>query len=241
MKAKILFLLLAATLLPTPAPAAPAHADALQALERHLKTILPKIIAAKKAATCAGLELSGQDFKTFATLHQQLLQKLDFLTLVDKQNPLPHDYVPSDLLPIIGGRFHLRAEAAKHLKAMTSAAEAENRALLVRSAYRSYGYQAGAYRRNPNPQSVAMAGHSQHQLGTAVDFVSQWPWLAANAGEYGFSLSYPEGATAKTGYIYEPWHYRYITVEGVQMQNKFFSGSQQDFLEFAHKCLAAAQ
>lgn len=37
--------------------------------------------------------------------------------------------------------------------------------------------------------------------------------LAENAYKYGFVMSYPPDSEAITGYIYEPWHYRYIGVE----------------------------
>ena len=72
----------------------------------------------------------------------------------------------------------------------------------------------------------ARAGHSEHQLGTTVDFRSyggsapwdytDWAttkagaWLKANAWKYGFVMSYPKGKTSVTCYAYEPWHYRYV-------------------------------
>lgn len=80
----------------------------------------------------------------------------------------------------------------------------------------------------------AMPGQSEHQLGTAVDLVADIPsigykleyqleqtltfaWLQKNAYRYGFVLSFPKGESLdhthpnpKTGYIYEPWHWRYI-------------------------------
>ena len=37
--------------------------------------------------------------------------------------------------------------------------------------------------------------------------------LIENAYKYGFILRYPEGKEHITGYMYEPWHYRYIGVE----------------------------
>ncbi|GIW08792.1 MAG: hypothetical protein KatS3mg060_3597 [Dehalococcoidia bacterium] len=66
----------------------------------------------------------------------------------------------------------------------------------------------------------AKPGHSEHQLGTAIDFASaengyeldesfantrEGKWLLANATRYGFVLSYPAGAESITGYAYEPW------------------------------------
>lgn len=57
--------------------------------------------------------------------------------------------------------------------------------------------------------------------GYAVEYEMQnteaFKWLNANAHKYGFALSYPYSKTLKyneanprTGYIYEPWHWRYI-------------------------------
>jgi D-alanyl-D-alanine carboxypeptidase len=76
-----------------------------------------------------------------------------------------------------------------------------------------------------------MPGHSQHQLGTAIDFTNEaidyvlgWPfadtsagrWLLEHAHEYGFVQAYPKGGEAETGYQWEPWHYRYIGVENAR-------------------------
>ena len=38
-------------------------------------------------------------------------------------------------------------------------------------------------------------------------------WLAANSYRFGFILRYPAGKRAVTGYIFEPWHFRYVGVE----------------------------
>ena len=71
----------------------------------------------------------------------------------------------------------------------------------------------------------ARAGHSEHQLGTAIDFKaagggSPWTpafarsrharWLAANAWRFGWIQSYPPGAETQTCYGAEAWHYRYV-------------------------------
>jgi D-alanyl-D-alanine carboxypeptidase len=82
------------------------------------------------------------------------------------------------------------------------------------------------------PWSSARAGHSEHQLGTALDFRSargpdpwdleDWGatpegrWLAENAHRFGFVMSYPAGQESVTCYIYEPWHYRYVGREVAQ-------------------------
>jgi len=73
---------------------------------------------------------------------------------------------------------------------------------------------------------TARPGHSEHQLGTTIDVVdpslpdlvpglSDTPagtWLAAHAAEYGFVVSYPDGASDRTCFKPEPWHLRYVGV-----------------------------
>ncbi len=79
-------------------------------------------------------------------------------------------------------------------------------------------------------KEVAYPGTSEHQLGLAVDLTdydfrtlderqsqtATQQWLMANCWDYGFILRYPEGSTASTGIIYEPWHYRYVGLELAQ-------------------------
>jgi len=74
-------------------------------------------------------------------------------------------------------------------------------------------------------QVSARPGFSEHQLGTTLDITgggcssfdracssntAVWNWLRLNAHNYGFVLSYPEGKDQETGYVSEPWHYRWI-------------------------------
>ena len=38
-------------------------------------------------------------------------------------------------------------------------------------------------------------------------------WLKAYAPMFGFIIRYPKGKESSTGYMYEPWHVRYIGVD----------------------------
>jgi zinc D-Ala-D-Ala carboxypeptidase len=181
----------------------------------------------------------------------------DLRVLVDQSHPLPPDYVPEDLVslwaygvPTLGGDALLRREAAEHLGRMVNGAAASGEELVVASAYRSYADQQVSHARLTSiygthaGEMSATPGHSQHQLGTAVDFTnaaagyevwqpfgdtSAYWWLRNHAREYGFVLAYPSGKEAETGYQWEPWHYRYVGVKNAERLEE--SGlSLQEFL-----------
>jgi zinc D-Ala-D-Ala carboxypeptidase len=181
----------------------------------------------------------------------------DLGVLVDRSHSLPPDYVPRDLVPLRDygvptlGSEVLRREAAEHLGRLVEGAAADGEKLVVASAYRSYENQQ---RSHESLRSVlgagagrlsATAGHSQHQLGTAVDFTdaaagyklgvpfartSGYRWLEQHAWEYGFVLAYPRGEEARTGYRWEPWHYRYVGVRDAK-RIEHSGQSLQEFLE----------
>ena len=160
------------------------------------------------------------------------------LTPVDKQHALPASYVPPDLTGIPGDYLapgfggSLRAEASDALVEMLGAAFQAGHDIRARSAYRSYAEQQATFQYwvdtlgfEEASRISAMAGHSEHQLGTTADVTTAevgWGlsesfggtaagiWMANNAHQYGFALSYPAGAESTTGYAYEPWHFRYI-------------------------------
>lgn len=164
----------------------------------------------------------------------------DLLVLVNKEYQLPSTYAPSDLVNaslagIRKGESHLlRNILIDDLRDLVNAASNDGIDLSIRSGYRSYSTQIATYNywlsfNGGNVASAdkisARAGHSQHQLGTTVDFSSSEiadglggvfsstrasVWLADNAWEYGFVISYPAGYEHITGYSYESWHYRYI-------------------------------
>lgn len=177
------------------------------------------------------------------------------LSRVDKEKPLSADYEPADLVPLTEYPFtlsrkdlRLRKPAAEAAREMDGAAKADGVSLVFSSAYRSYDYQAQVYARNVKADGQEAAdrvsarpGHSQHQLGTAIDFGAidnsfarskAGLWMADNAGRFGFSLSFPEGKEAVTGYSWESWHFRYIGRDAVALQDEFFGGVQQHMIVF---------
>ncbi len=164
-------------------------------------------------------------------------------TLVDTHFRLPADYAPPDLVSTsragLNGDQQLRALVIPHLKAMASAAAAAGHPIAVQSGYRSYQTQVATFQYWVKVDGYAYAlkssarpGHSEHQLGTAMDLRAKggrppwdypdWAatptgaWVAANAWRYGFVMSYPKGHEADTCYMYEPWHYRYLGAEAAR-------------------------
>jgi hypothetical protein len=89
--------------------------------------------------------------------------------------------------------------------------------LKISSAFRSYKEQARLFRTIKERGRAARPGHSEHQLGTAIDLrlpsMKAIEWLADHAFENGFALSYPPGQQRVTGYRPEPWHVRYVGPE----------------------------
>lgn len=164
----------------------------------------------------------------------------DLLVLVNKQYKLPSTYAPSDLVLASnadirrGEKYYLRDIVISDLRDMVNTARENGIDLSIVSGYRSYQTQVDTYnywlkKNNNNVEYVdtfsARPGHSQHQLGTVIDFSTNEindelgdsfantkasEWLVENAYKYGWVISYPKGYENITGYKYESWHYRYI-------------------------------
>ena len=158
----------------------------------------------------------------------------DIGVLVDKHHPLcPRDYAP-DLVPVASTGGMLRPEAAAAMDALAAALGAETGlSLSAASTYRSYdeqdalyaAYVAG-YGQAEADTFSAHAGYSEHQTGLAIDVAAgscgctdvpfgdtpEAQWLAENAWRFGFIVRYPDGYEGITGYMWEPWHLRYVGV-----------------------------
>lgn len=179
----------------------------------------------------------------------QRLPQDDLLTLITLEYGLNRDYKPSDLVPLadyfpttitLGYPTEVRKIIVEPLANMITAMQADGLKPLIISGYRSYSSQLIAWEKwnedYPDSASIVSAppGHSEHQLGTTIDFgspdlpeivgediefhtyfykTSEGVWLLDNAHKYGFTLSYSREAFDITGFYFEPWHYRYVGVE----------------------------
>ena len=156
--------------------------------------------------------------------------------VVNKQRPLqPISWEPGDLrmpagIPNPNGQ-PLRAEAATALEAMYAEAAAAGVPFIITSGYRGYGLQTSLFESYTARDGLAAAetysarpGHSEHQTGLAADLddgsgcsldscfgdTAAGRWLRENAHRFGFILRYDAGQQPVVGFIYEPWHFRYV-------------------------------
>ena len=117
-------------------------------------------------------------------------------------------------LPDRRGRHRVDAATRPALTELMAAAAAAGHRLKVQSCFRSYQDQARLFAATKEIGRAARPGHSEHQLGTAVDLrlptTAAIEWLAATAPNFGFVLSYPPGRQRVTGYRPEPWHIRFV-------------------------------
>lgn len=100
---------------------------------------------------------------------------------------------------------------------------------ILNGAYRDYKVQEKTYNNEKNSKGIAQAdkvisrpGHSEHQTGLAFDIniyqkkfdkfedTEEFKWLVDNSYKFGFILRYPKDKENITGYIFEPWHFRYV-------------------------------
>lgn len=163
--------------------------------------------------------------------------------VVNKGRALPSSYTPADLvvpdvplrLSPTTNEMHLRKEAADSLDKMFSDAKRQGVNLMLASGYRSYADQASVYNGYVAQSGTVQAdtfsarpGHSEHQTGLAADIepvsrnceveqcfegTKEGQWLAANSYKYGFIIRYQKNTENLTGYIYEPWHVRYVGID----------------------------
>lgn len=242
---------------PAPQPA-PALAPAV---EKALAALPPELAASAKAAILA----SPQRFDTLLAeaLAEDRVAGSLFIP-VGKGRPLPPDFEPADLAPLASyplassrSDLSLRRAVIPAILELDREARAAGVTLVFSSSYRSYAYQERLFARNAASMGEAeanrvsaRAGESQHQLGTVFDLGSiddsfaeteAGRWMEANAWRLGFSLSFPKGMEALTGYVWESWHYRYLTKPGAALEREYFGGIQVHFLDFVEAYKAAAR
>lgn len=166
------------------------------------------------------------------------------LTLVNQNNLIPENYT-IEVTELNNGQA-IDKRAYPYLQEMMDDARAAGLSPIICSSYRSMEKQTRLFDEQVKglqnqgkdyvdavaeaKTAVAYPGTSEHQLGLAVDIVSEdyqlldekqeetpeYIWLSKNCSKYGFIVRYPNGKTDITGVIYEPWHFRYVGKEAAQ-------------------------
>ena len=174
----------------------------------------------------------------------------DLLALVNREYGLSRAYKPGDLVPLadhfppdvtLGYPTQVREIIINPLSQLVDAMVADGLSPQIVSGFRDYAAQAIAREKwvEQYPEwahnLTAPPGHSEHQLGTTVDFTSpdlpeivgeefiqfhpafartdEGAWLARYAPQFGFTMSYPADHMEETAFWYEPWHFRYVGVD----------------------------
>lgn len=158
--------------------------------------------------------------------------------VINKQRPFdPVDWAPDGLVtpdvPNSGGQL-MREVAATAIENMYDDAAEAGAPFFIISAYRSYGTQVQTFASFVQRDGVEAAetysarpGHSEHQTGLVADLddgngcrlescfgeTAAGTWVRDNAYKYGFIMRYNIDQEPIVGYIYEPWHYRYVGTE----------------------------
>ncbi len=169
--------------------------------------------------------------------------------VVNKNHSIPFAYQPELVVPHIrlqqsaqSESMHISIHAAPDLERMFAVMQSVGLQPVLLSGFRSattqkqlyVGYVA-VYGQTEADRFSARPGTSEHQTGLAIDIgrtsntcaldacfatTPEGAWLAAHAHEYGFIIRYPGGREAVTGYMYEPWHVRYV---GPQLAAELFA------------------
>lgn len=167
------------------------------------------------------------------------------LVLINKQHPIPEDY--QFTLGYLTGSYQCDERIIEDLLLMLKAAKEDGISLRVCSPYRDSERQESLFDRKINKymsngytyidayklssQAVTVPGSSEHQVGLAIDFISDTyttldegfeltdtgKWLKRNCADYGFTLRYPKGKEYITSIEYEPWHFRYVGREAASI------------------------
>ena len=146
------------------------------------------------------------------------LTYVDGILIVNKRYSVPKEYNPG-----------VNEEAEKALNSMQQDAKNVGFELPLLSGFRSYQRQTELYNSYVKKHGEEKAntfsakpGYSEHQTGLAFDIgqleysfgnTPSGKWLAENAHKYGFIIRYLKGKEDITGYVYEPWHVRYLGVD----------------------------
>lgn len=193
------------------------------------------------------------EMKTIEIAVEQIYQ--GNLLLVNAEYPVNKKSVTSDVIQLhiddtveqgfslLNHDIYLSEEIAGKFSRMIAAAEKDGiKNFTINSAYRSHEQQHLLFE-EVGEMLALPAGHSEHNLGLALDVGStdnqmaeaaEGKWIENNAWQHGFILRYPLHKTEITGIQYEPWHIRYVGIpHSALMEEKDFV--LEEYLDYLKK------
>ena len=197
------------------------------------------------AATAAAIAAFVLSLVFIARINGWLYSKneIELLTIVDSETPVG-EY--DQTLTMFDDEHMIDSRCAAELEKMLADCRAAGCEPVVTAAFLSEneqrelfnsiveGYIASGFDEDTAKRlaelETAKPGHSEHQLGLAVDIADASAsdtaaaqaasktnrWLCENSWKYGFILRYPEGGGAITGRGFVPTHFRYVGPEAAE-------------------------
>lgn len=156
----------------------------------------------------------------------------NILSVVNKNAALFDWFVPEDLVELEGTKTKgmlVRSDVNESFTQLLKALEKAELTIDVINAYEDYNSINSVYRNLVETEGVeaadqkgVRAGHSEHQLGLAIDVsdgsdrkfseTDTYHWLKSNAHRFGFIFRY-DRSESDTGYPQEANHLRYVGKE----------------------------
>jgi D-alanyl-D-alanine carboxypeptidase len=162
------------------------------------------------------------------------VKEFNTLMLINKYNHIAKDFTPNNLVKVeefAKDGMQLVEECKNAFIKMARDAKEQGYNIRAISTYRTIEYQENLYNNYVKKDGINKADtysarptYSEHHTGLAIDIdniklsfnnfenTKEFAWMIDNAYKYGFILRYPKDSSI-TGYIYEPWHYRYVGVD----------------------------
>ncbi|MBQ8160511.1 MAG: D-alanyl-D-alanine carboxypeptidase family protein [Clostridia bacterium] len=158
-----------------------------------------------------------------------------------------NDYCPGDVVKIKYSDMYAEREAADALIVMLRAAISEGMdSWQISAAFRTVEDQQYLFDRqvktymtdnglsrskaiSATRKTVADPGSSEHHIGTCFDITipgksfgstKQATWMAENCWDYGFILRYTKEKESITGFLAEPWHFRWVGLEHAKIMHE---------------------
>jgi zinc D-Ala-D-Ala carboxypeptidase len=176
------------------------------------------------------------------------------LLLVNIEYPIHPESIKSDVINLfahneltkgyglLNSEIYLSEDIARKFSEIIAAANNEGvRNFSITSGFRGFDEQSLLYQEMGSNYAMP-AGHSEHNLGLAIDVGStqmkmadapEGKWIEENAWKYGFILRYPKDKTEITGIQYEPWHIRYVGLphSAIMKEKNFALEEYLDYLK----------